>query len=405
MKIGGRDMNWINKQILGNITTVLLGIAVAIVFGEVLLRVVLPILEPKIEVVENGEMLRPDPVLGFRTVPGGLGLDRRGFKNFSEATTSYAIVALGDSHTFGGFARSDEEDHSWPRQLSRLTGLSVYNMGVWGYGFPQYAVLADDAAQLSPRTIVIGVFMGNDVFDSYDVVYHQDGWDIVRDPTFSDSRPETSQDHKQLNIPFRGVRDALRKYSTLYAFMGDRTRAFRERIGISKARAEGTSDWTSEDPEVSLRFEAVRGIETKLWAGSRLRGVDLRDPNVREGLRLSEEFLVGIANRNSSRGIRTVYAFFPTKLSVYAEIAAEHGLSNPLLDAVVENETKIRERFLGLCHEHGITCVDVMPWMQNALREGKRVYPETWDEHPTALGYSVYAEAIRSVLSRVGDAL
>ncbi len=52
-------------------------------------------------------------------------------------------------------------DQSWPYVLGKLTGRSVYNMGMGGYGPNQYFYLSNTKAlALKPRVIIWGLYMG-----------------------------------------------------------------------------------------------------------------------------------------------------------------------------------------------------------------------------------------------------
>src|SRR5689334_18068905 len=82
--------------------------------------------------VSNGLVmpLLPDPVLGSRLNPDVADHDEAGFRNASIVESPY-LVALGDSQTYGtGLRRKD----AWPQQFGLLSGKTVYNMGVGGYG-------------------------------------------------------------------------------------------------------------------------------------------------------------------------------------------------------------------------------------------------------------------------------
>ena len=69
-----------------------------------------------------------DERLGYRLKPFSKEGDQNGFRN-KKAIEKAEIVTLGDSHTFG-YNVSIEE--SWPQQLSHMTNLSVYNLGMGG---------------------------------------------------------------------------------------------------------------------------------------------------------------------------------------------------------------------------------------------------------------------------------
>ena len=111
-----------------------------------------------------------DPVLGFKLAPYTRGHDANGFRN--EAVPQQVdIVCLGDSQTWGV---NVERQDAWPQQLSRISGRSVYNMGLGGFGPVQYQVQLRKALRLSPKLIVVDFYFGNDIYDAYNMAYHYD---------------------------------------------------------------------------------------------------------------------------------------------------------------------------------------------------------------------------------------
>ena len=124
----------------------------------------------------------PDPSLGYRMSPYFPGHDRYGFRNDGDST-SYDIVAIGDSLTYGFGA---DAHGSWPRLLSNLSERSVYNAGVGGYGPCEYYRLADEMTRYRPRLVILGLYLGNDLANAYTSVYN-DG----RCPELSTKDPST----------------------------------------------------------------------------------------------------------------------------------------------------------------------------------------------------------------------
>jgi len=111
-----------------------------------------------------------DPVLGHRIEPFSTGHDALGYRN-SGVPTQADIVAIGDSMTYGVSA---PRDFSWPQQLGRLRGKHVYNMALGGYGPLHYLYLARaSAANLKPKLLVIGVYLGNDLMDAYNLAHNR----------------------------------------------------------------------------------------------------------------------------------------------------------------------------------------------------------------------------------------
>jgi hypothetical protein len=70
------------------------------------------------------------------------------------------VLAVGDSFTFG-----DEVDdvETWPAQLERLLGQPVVNGGVFGYGFDQIALRAEQLIERVPARVLIVSIVAEDV--------------------------------------------------------------------------------------------------------------------------------------------------------------------------------------------------------------------------------------------------
>ena len=60
---------------------------------------------------------------------------------------------------------------AWPQRLGRRLHRSVYQMAKGGYGPGQYLLLFDEAAALRPKVIIATYYLGNDLFDAFDLVY------------------------------------------------------------------------------------------------------------------------------------------------------------------------------------------------------------------------------------------
>ena len=119
------------------------------ILGEVCLRFI----------VDEVNFLKPEttahPVLRHVIVPGSGGHDEWGFRNL-EVPEEVQIVAIGDSQTYGTSAPASE---SWPAWLGKLSNNTVYNMGVGGYGPPQYRYLLNVKAKLlKPNLVFIGFY-------------------------------------------------------------------------------------------------------------------------------------------------------------------------------------------------------------------------------------------------------
>lgn len=144
----------------------LLSTGAALLVAEIGVRILTPF---PINTTSN---MVPDQYLGYRVDPRHNEIDEAGFRN-PGVPNEAQVVALDDSHTFGYNVTTDE---SWPRQLGQLTGTTVYNLGVGGYGILQYQQLLDRALKLRPKHLVVGLFVSNDIADVIKLNRENDYW-------------------------------------------------------------------------------------------------------------------------------------------------------------------------------------------------------------------------------------
>ena len=111
----------------------------------------------------------PDERLGHRPIPELHGHDSKGFRNLSVPNEA-KIVALGDSQTYG---TGVDSQNAWPRQLEQLSGYTVYSMAYGGYGPAHSLILWEDASSLNPEIYIEAFYSGNDLLDSFNLVYNR----------------------------------------------------------------------------------------------------------------------------------------------------------------------------------------------------------------------------------------
>jgi hypothetical protein len=101
----------------------------------------------------------PNRAPGYGRVECVMSYDDRGYRNRA-APPACDVVALGDSFTEGSRV---SDDQAWPVQLERLSGRSVYNLGISGYNPPEYlASLRAYGLPLRPRLVLCMLYEGND---------------------------------------------------------------------------------------------------------------------------------------------------------------------------------------------------------------------------------------------------
>ena len=343
--------------------------------------------------IEDSSYIIPDPILDHVMQPGGDSgaLDKNGYRN-TEPLATYDVVAIGDSMTEGS-------ETSWPRELSLQTGMSVYNMGVRGYGTAQYAALAEKALSFHPKFVVVGLNIGRNIFNTYDVVYGLDSWKQYRSSGFENDKPRTGDELKDISVNFKSWRDYLHEHSKIYGFLSENTRVLREKLGLASPFMTGTSDWSNADPDAALLYDKIPSQKTLFWANTVLRSVDMEDKNIVEGLRLNNILLDELNKKILEGGSTLIVSIIPSKELVYEARIEEAGLRNPYFEKLVTGQQSIRKSILSSCEENNIFCFDMLPYLRGALDDGEVIYMPSVNMHPTSHGYEIFAKGVAEKLN------
>lgn len=351
---------------LGSLALLAASLGGALLLGEIVLRVArdeVDYLEPQLE---------PHPVLRHVIVPGSAHHDAWGFRN-ARVPERVEILAIGDSQTYGVSAPASR---SWPAWLAELTGRSVYNMSLGGYGPPDYRYLLDElGVRLSPQVVVIGFYFGNDLSRAGDVAA---------------GRERPSRALRERDDPrFLGdLRSWLAGHSVLYQAIKFETPVLVEALRFREA--------AQRDDVVAVEHPVAR---TFLTPELRLSVLDQERPRNRRGLDATLDTFDAIHATCRERGIRCVVLLIPTKESVYWELVQEGSpaASYAPLSRLVAQEEAVREALIDHFWSRGIEWVDPLPALRRAVGE-RRLYPANADGHPNGEGYRVIASAVRDEL-------
>ena len=384
---------------------------VLLALGALLFSLV--IAEAVLRVVERSQLgdraiedkLIADPVLGAKLAPFTRGHDANGFRNDS-APQHADIVALGDSQTWGVNA---ERQDAWPQQLSKSSGRSVYNMGLGGFGPVQYKFLVPQALRLTPRIIVVGLYLGNDIYDAYNMAYHYDAHRNLRSAAAGDLSVDTvgSQatalwnEEKQFHATygrasFSGLSFWLREHLAIGRLL-NRTHLW---PGAQDVDYEIDKRWAAAHPDKGAVCE-MPGRETVFTTAYRLAGEDLDEPRIAEGLRITRELLAEMQTETEANQARIVVLLLPTKEVVYASAQSGKVNLDQTYQKLVNNEARARSQIISTCQEKNIRCVDALPYLVRALDQGERIYPASTESHPNARGYFLIAAAVNENLGKL----
>jgi len=384
------------KRLAERLTLILAGTVVAVILVELLLRALL----------EPIDYLAPitvfDPVLTHRALPFSGGHDAWGFRNrcVPEAAD---IVAIGDSQTYGAQAVFQE---SWPAWLERMSGERVYNLALGGYGPLQYLYLLETRGlSLRPWLVIVGFYLGNDLTGAFRSVYGLEHWSYLRDYSRLGEFEHASQGRVKLNaevidraqdrdLPFCWLRQKLRSRSMIYRLLSVATAE-----QLRKKRLLRRAD---DDPGVVVLRHGEPELFTALQPRYTMQALDLDDPRVVEGLRLSLDTLELMHRKCVERGVAMLVVILPTKVSVTASLMRELGVTKQraAVERQVTCEAIVRERTKSRLAELGIPAVDPLPALEEAVRS-EQIYPRSLDGHPNGQGYRVISEVVERAVANL----
>lgn len=366
----------------------------------------------------NDKPLIRDAVLGHRPHPANPKHDSAGFRN-ERVPQSAAVVALGDSQTYGMNAARDE---AWPQRFARLADTTVYNMAYGGYGPSHELALWDEAMQLRPKLVVAAFYAGNDLFDCFDMVYARDQLPrlATREPVWLEqaAKAEALESLKEkADRAFRvgwarsderlTVRAWLSQHSALYGLV----RAIKSRVAIQNQTAQ-TYDpqklWNERAQQARDRSDYCFVVDTDrmrtiLTPRYRLMAVDMTDPRMMMGHQVALAALKEMATNARLSGVGFAVVLIPTKELACEALVAGSDSPPPreYLDLIHHEKRMWLETERALERE-GILFVDVLGALTGAIEVGDAPYSESADGHPNAAGYMAIAQHIKAELEAAG---
>lgn len=370
-----------------NLLLLSLSISISLIVGECILRALFnPV-----------DYLRPslvyDDQLGtVKVKSGSAGHDSWGYRN-KVVPPRADIVAIGDSQTYG---ISATRNNSWPAQLQKKTGKTVYNLSLGAYNPVQYYfLLKDKALKLNPSLVIVGLYYGNDLIGAYRDVYQTDKWKFLRRPDLSLTSQMQSVEEEVVmnNHKFMGsLRQFLSQNSILYRMItfsfGDMFR-FIEMEYIRKDK--------HKDITILKTMGTISG--TGFTPKRRLMGLNINDARIREGLRVSLELLSRMNEICVQKEIIYLVVLIPTKEHVYSEYIEENGslTNSDVIDELIRNEREVNRLVREYLEENNIAYVDVLEGLKRGIKK-KAVYPSNEDGHPNKYGYEMIANEINKYL-------
>lgn len=429
---------------LKNVSVVVVATALTFIFLEIGIRLFPVGVFRQYAATGAMQMHGPDPVLGHRPNPKYPGHDERGWRN-EKALESAEIVVLGDSQTYGINA---ERDESWPRRLEQKLGRGVYQMAFGGFGPAHYVQLLDEVLNLNPRLLVIGIYFGNDILDSYWLTYpvktpeyqrsrHGEVLDgfMEKDPVqlkrFADLErvdpfhrrhsyldcqsprpvpdPALQEVFNLQDIPRPGWREdfeagigKIKQFVKRSWLVLATLETWRNQVKTENIASADTAPAPIYPPPICLKVES-RGNETILSPAYRLVTLVDSDPRVVEGERLSVLSIQHINRRIRDKGIPVFWVMIPTKELVYKNAIGTNDFDPDdisYLTRLWRFEEAMRVRIGDAILASGGQVIDTLPALRQSLQSESNPYSANADGHPNSHGYEVIAREVASRLPK-----
>lgn len=400
------------RDVLQNIALLVLSTVVALAVAEVLARQLthFPIHSPVSNRVFDERLL-------YRMDRNVEGIDRNGFRNpESHAREFPPIAALGDSQTY---AYNATRETSWPGHLEAVVGAPVYNFGVGSYNVLQYAETARMAAESGARTIVVGLYLHNDLY--FCNVARLSHWidTLFRDET----RRRQLKEHcgfedAQLNntsrrIMLEGARKKkkLATRSALYSLgryvvdtvlpRRDNIWRYRFRLSAHDRKGNNLARCAKAKQDFAFEIDGYTDVVTHAHFSDLARQPDI--------LRQRGAFLDGflddlfgkMATDAGRTGAKILIVTIPSRLRVVHRFLtggpAKGVTPPPWVDAGAAGEAQLTAFVAERARRHGIATFDLTEAVAaaygGAVARGEVFYP-CRDSHPLPDGYAAYARAM-----------
>lgn len=331
-----------------------------------------------------------DKVLIYRMNTEMEGIDKNGFRN-EHALDQADIVAIGDSHTYCFNAQNEQ---TWPNILKRKTNKNVYNLGIGGYGFLQYFALTKKAIALKPKYILIALYLPNDLEDVANTITLSKYWQTY----FKDQNINIDNifDSTQLNIPTNNLTNWIEKLFFTSATASLIRETLQQKTKTLFFLKDNKKDLILKDDNQNTIFTDIKIQTLKAY-------LDLDVPHIKNALDIAKILLKRIIKEIKDAEIEPIIVFIPSKENTFYEYLKEkqYTLSEDF-KSLVERERNLTELFCKFLDNENTRHIKIKDYIDNnnCIKTTKQIYPKYDDEHVTASGYEIYAEAIYQFLKK-----
>jgi len=310
------------------------------------------------------------------TMSGSTDID--GFSHNS-STGSSDVIVIGDSYIAFGLNEAD----SFGSRLERLSGLTVANLGVGGYGPFQYLeVLKRYGLKRQPKYALFSFFEGNDISDIRNYLLWKNG-----------------ASYNSLPIGYRSSSNyfILRRYvfalTDILSYLGEN---LKKKIG--QFFSNENSQYSGEreiNPDLALLHLGNENHKVLFFYKIKINK-DLL--NSEEGVEL-RKVLMEFKSVCIENHIAPIVVYIPIAAHIYAEYSTSESGTNwlKIRGEQIAAKANMENAMTHLVQELRIAFIDLVPAFEAAAQDGKLLY-YPFDTHWNSEGRAVAAAYVADIL-------
>lgn len=346
-----------------------------------------------------------DEKIGVRPNPMHPEHDQKGWRNKS-VPSEVSIVCMGDSQTYGHGVTLTQ---SWPQQLEKLSEEKTYNMAYGGYGPAHRLLLLEEAISMKPKLIIEAFYSGNDLYDSYSLVYDRKQLPdlktadrlLLRSISEAENIEPLRKKIKRISSVKKNIfvkfRVFLSRHSKIYGVLRAAKRVSNQRNNTNASKVlywESVKQTAKKNKEIHQVF--IHGnIKTVFTSYYRYSAIDLDDPRIQEGYRISLESIRLMKEHSCTANIKFVALLIPSKELVFKDIVYENLDEIPqIYKYLIEKEELFWEKTKDFFQNQGIHFIESLSILRKYIKKGNQPYKISADGHPNFLGHQAIAEIV-----------
>ncbi len=144
-------------------------------------------------------------------------------------------------------------------------------------------------------------------------------------------------------------------------------------------------------------------IKTIFTSNHRLSGINLEDPRIAEGLRVSLEATRLLKKRSKQANTEFAVMLIPTKELVFKDIVyAESTEISQAYKDLIKNEELVWEKTKEFLKNQKIYFIDTLPILRYSIKSGLQPYLISNNGHPNPIGHYAIANLVSHEIKKAG---